>query len=254
MQRWKLIVEYEGSAFAGWQRQKEVPSVQQAIEDALYKFCQRHITIHAAGRTDAGVHALGQVVHFDLDYGERPLDGYDLAKAINYHLLPAMVSIVSAQKVDQEFHARFSALNKLYRYRIIQRPALLCHDRGFAWHYKKGLNVQAMQDGAQFLLGRHDFTSFRDSQCQAKSPVKTLDRLDIRTIEYDSYGGQEIIFETEGRSFLHHQVRNMVGTLVLVGEGKWKPEDIKKTLETKDRKAAGITAPAEGLYLMRVDY
>lgn len=254
MQRWKIILEYRGTDYAGWQRQIDVPSIQQAIEEAITKFCQQNITVTVAGRTDAGVHALGQVCHFDLDYGDRPLDGYGLMKALNYHLLPHPISVIYAEKVHSAFHARFDAVNKLYRYHVIQRPSFLCHDRGAAWHFKRKLNVSAMHEAAQLLLGKHDFTTFRDSECQAKSPVKTLDRLDVTHCDYDSYGGVEVIFETEGRSFLHHQVRNMVGTLMLVGEGKWSNDDLKDALAAKDRSAGGITAPAEGLYLVRVDY
>lgn len=254
MQRWKLVIEYNGSGFSGWQRQKGAPSVQQALEEALFKFCQRTIIVHVAGRTDAGVHALGQVVHFDLDYGARPLEGFDLMKAINYHLMPHPVSVIAAHKVDAGFHARFHALNKLYRYRIVRRPSFLALDRGTAWHFKRPINVQAMQEGAEHLLGHHDFTTFRDSQCQAKSPLRTLERLDIISRPYDGEGGLEIIIETEGRSFLHHQVRNMVGTLALVGEGKWQPADIATALQAKDRKAGGPTAPPDGLYLVRIDY
>lgn len=253
-QRWKLTIEYKGTDYCGWQRQDDVLSVQEAIETALHKFCQQDITIHAAGRTDAGVHAKGQVAHFDLDYGDRPLEGYDQAKAINAHLRPQPISVIEAVPADGDFHARFAAVNKLYQYRIICRPAFLTHDRDLAWQYKRDLDVKAMQQGAKYLLGHHDFTTFRDSQCQAQSPMKTLDRLDIMERPYDHCGGREIIFETEAKSFLHHQVRNMVGTLALVGEGKWRPEDIKTALELCDRTKGGPTAPADGLYLMRVDY
>lgn len=252
--RWKIIIEYQGTDFAGWQRQKDVPSIQQSIEEALYKFCQQKITLFVAGRTDAGVHALGQVAHFDLDYGERTLDGYDLLKALNYHLQPAPISVVHAEKVPKHFHARYSAINKLYRYRILQRPAFPSMDKGRVWHFKRALDAKTMHDAAQLLLGQHDFTTFRDSQCQAKSPIKTLDRLDVFEREYDAHHGKEIIFETEGRSFLHHQVRNMVGTLTLIGESKWSAQDLQQALEAKDRTKGGMTAPADGLYLVRVDY
>lgn len=254
LQRWKITLEYRGSDYAGWQRQIDVPSIQQAIEDAITKFCQQDIPVTVAGRTDAGVHAKGQVCHFDLDYGDRPLDGYGLMKAINYHLLPQPISVIYAEPVHNEFHARFDAVNKLYRYHVVQRPSFLCHDRGAAWHFKRALNVEAMHDAAQLLLGKHDFTTFRDSECQANSPIKTLDRLDVTKREYDAYGGVEVIFETEGRSFLHHQVRNMVGTLMLIGEGKWKRDDLTAALKARNREAGGVTAPAEGLYLVRVDY
>lgn len=252
--RWKLTIEYRGTDYYGWQRQPDLPSIQQSIEEAIKKFCQQDITIFVAGRTDAGVHACGQVAHFDLDYNDRPLDGYSLMKAINAHLRPAPISIIAAEEVDSEFHARYHAANKLYRYRIIQRPGFLALERGLAWHFKRPLDVAAMQEGAQYLLGHHDFTTFRDAECQAKSPMKTLDRLDVTVKAYDNCSGQEIWVETEAQSFLHHQVRNMVGTLSLIGEGKWRPEDMKAALEACDRKKGGPTAPADGLYFMRVDY
>ena len=254
MQRWKITIEYRGTDYAGWQRQVDVPSIQQSIEDALHKFCQQEIHVQCAGRTDAGVHALGQVAHFDLDYGDRPLDGYDLLKALNYHLLPAPICVIAAEKVDADFHARFNAANKLYRYRIVQRPAFLSHEKGLLWHFKRKLDVAAMDKAAKILLGKHDFSTFRDSECQAKSPIKTLDRLDVFERDYDAHGGKEIIFETEGKSFLHHQVRNMVGTLTLIGEGKWDEGDLKNALAEKKREAGGMTAPSDGLYLVRIDY
>lgn len=254
MTRWKITIEYQGTNYAGWQRQEDVPSIQQAIEDALHKFCQQDIRLHVAGRTDAGVHACGQVAHFDLDYGDRSLDGYDLAKAINAHLRPQPISILKAEAVDAEFHARYHAVNKLYRYRIVNRPGFLTFDQNGAWLFKRPLDHAAMHEAAQRLLGHHDFTTFRDSQCQAKSPDKTLDRLDVTAQDYDGCGGREIIIEAEGRSFLHHQVRNMVGTLMLVGEGKWSADDVETALKATDRTKGGPTAPADGLYLMRVDY
>ncbi len=258
--RWKLTIEYKGTDYCGWQRQEDgVPSVQQAVEDAIYGFCQQRLTIHAAGRTDAGVHARGQVAHFDLEYanqngGERDLTGYDLAKALNAHLRPQPVSIIGAQAAGEEFHARYSAVNKLYLYRIISRPGALALDDGLAWHSRKPLDAAAMHDAAQVLLGHHDFSTFRDSHCQAKSPEKTLDRLDVTAKNYDGSGGVEITVQAEARSFLHHQVRNMVGSLALVGEGKWSKQDLKAALEARDRTRGGQTAPAGGLYLMRVDY
>ncbi|MBI4031691.1 MAG: tRNA pseudouridine(38-40) synthase TruA, partial [Proteobacteria bacterium] len=248
-------IEYHGAPFSGWQRQEDgVSSVQQAVEDAIFAFCQQRLTLHVAGRTDAGVHARGQVAHFDLDYGNRSLPGADLAKALNAHLRPLPVSVIDACEVAPDFHARFSAKNKLYTYRIINRAVPLAIDNGLAWHIRRTLDVQMMQKAAGYLLGSHDFTTFRDSQCQAKSPVKTLDKFEIETKQYDNYGGREILMHAQARSFLHHQVRNMAGTLSLVGEGKWKPEDIGSALEARDRTKGGPTAPAEGLYLIRVDY
>lgn len=254
MQRWKLTLEYHGAEYAGWQRQPDRMSVQQAVEQAITKFCQQEITVHVAGRTDAGVHALGQVCHFDLEHKNSDLDGYTMMKALNFHLSPAPISIIHAQIVADDFHARYHAINKLYRYRIIQRSSFLCHDRGLAWHFKRKLDVAAMHAAAQLLLGHHDFTTFRAAECQAKSPEKTLDRLDVYARDYDAFGGKEIVFETEGRSFLHHQVRNMVGTLTLIGEGKWTEGDLLSALHAKSREAGGMTAPPEGLYLARVDY
>ena len=255
IRRWILTIEYHGGGFSGWQRQEAgIPSVQQAVEDAIFAFCQHRVTLHVAGRTDAGVHARGQVAHFDLDYGDRPLSGADLVKALNAHLRPQLVSIVNAQEGAADFHARFSAKNKLYTYRIVNRPSPLAVEQGLAWHIRRELNVQAMREAANFLIGAHDFTSFRDTECQAKSPHKTLDRFDIETKDYDLCDGQEILFHVEGRSFLHHQVRIMVGTLSLVGDNKWTPEDVRTALEARDRTKGGPTAPADGLYLMRVDY
>jgi tRNA pseudouridine38-40 synthase len=255
MTRWRLTIEYVGTDYCGWQRQEPgTPSVQAAIEDAIKKFCQQDITIHAAGRTDTGVHAKGQVAHFDLDYGTRKLSGHDLAKALNAHLRPQPVAIVKAEPVADDFHARFSAKNKLYQYRILNRPALPVFDQARVWYFKRPLNVEAMVEGAVYLTGHHDFTSFRASECQAKSPERTLERLDITTRAYDEFGGCEILIEAEARSFLHHMVRNIVGTLSLVGEGKWKPFDIKTALEASDRTKSGPTAPPDGLTLMRVDY
>ncbi|MEM7679649.1 MAG: tRNA pseudouridine(38-40) synthase TruA [Pseudomonadota bacterium] len=254
MQRWKITIEYKGTDYYGWQRQPDVPSIQQAIEDATHAFCGQDIQITAAGRTDAGVHARGQVAHFDLDYGDRPLTGFDLAKAINAHLRPQPITVIHAEEVSNEFHARFSAINKLYRYRIINRPGFLALEQNLAWQFKKSLDAKAMHEAAQTLLGHHDFTSFRDAQCQANSPMKTLDRLDVSERAYDMGGGTEIWIEAEGKSFLHHQVRNMVGTLSLVGEGKWNAGNVKSALEAKDRTKAGPTCPADGLYLMRIDY
>jgi tRNA pseudouridine38-40 synthase len=254
-QRWKLTIEYRGTDYSGWQRQEEgIVSVQGAVEEAIFAFCQQRLTIHVAGRTDAGVHARAQVAHFDLDYGVRPLTGMDLVNALNAHLKPQPIVIVAAEPVGDDFHARFSAVNKLYLYRIINRPAPAALEDGLAWHIRRLLNVEAMREGATYLIGKHDFTTFRASDCQALSPVKTLDRLDLEVVPYDTKDGREIRIYAEGRSFLHHQVRNMVGALEMVGSGKWQPEMIKIALEARNRSKGGPTGPAEGLYLIRVDY
>jgi tRNA pseudouridine38-40 synthase len=254
-QRWKLTIEYNGGPYAGWQRQEAgIRSVQGAIESAIRGFCQQDITVFVAGRTDAGVHARGQVAHFDLDYGERALSGHDLCMALNAHLRGEDVGVLAAEPAGSDFHARFSAVNKLYRYRILCRTAPPVLERGRVWMVRRGLDAAAMHAAAQRLLGTHDFSTFRDAQCQAKGPVKTLDRLDVTAHAYDGAGGVEIRVETEARSFLHHQVRNMVGTLALVGEGKWTADDVSRALDARDRTKGGITAPADGLYLMRVDY
>lgn len=252
MKRYKLTIEYRGSDYSGWQRQPNVPSIQQAIEEAIYKFSGQKAEIIVAGRTDAGVHATGQVAQVDLGDFTKPMDEFAVMKAINAHLRPQPISIINVESVDEDFHARFSAINKLYRYRIINRPSSLTIDSGIAWHIGKNLNIKAMQEGATHLLGNHDFTTFRDSECQANSPMKTLDRLDLTEKPYP--GGVEIVVETEGKSFLHHQVRNIVGTLSLVGLERWQPSDVKAALEQKDRTKGGPTAPSDGLYLVRVDY
>ncbi len=248
IRRWKLTIEYNGSPYCGWQAQDCQKTVQGEIETAIQKFCQQQIRIHAAGRTDTGVHATGQVVHFDLDYGTRAISGFELAKAINAHLKPQPIVILDAQETHPEFHARFGALNKLYRYRIINRVSPLGIDQGFAWHVWKPLDDKAMHRAAQNLLGQHDFTTFRDSECQAKTPVRTLDRIDLVR------KGDEIFMEVEARSFLHHQVRNMIGSLVMVGEGKWSEQDFIAAFKACDRTKGGVTAPPDGLTLVRIDY
>lgn len=246
-QRWKFTVEYNGTNFSGWQRQADdIPTIQAEIEAAIFRFCGQNITIHVAGRTDAGVHARGQVFHANLP--TRNITPFECAKAITANLQAPDIAILNAQPVDNNFHARFSAIHKHYQYRILRRMAPPTIERNLVWHFRRDLDVAAMQSAAQHLLGQHDFTTFRDSECQAKSPIKTLDKLGI------TQQNDEIIFDIEGRSFLHHQVRNIVGTLTLVGDGKWHPDDIKTALAACDRTQGGPTAPASGLYLMRVDY
>ncbi len=254
MTRYKLTIEYKGTDYFGWQRQKDRPSIQQAIEEAIYKFSGQTVQIQVSGRTDAGVHARAQVAHVDLDSFTKPMQPFEVAKAINAHLRPQPIAILLAEEVDSEFHARFDAINKLYRYRIVNRQGFMALEKELVWHIRKPMNASAMDEAAKVLLGRHDFTTFRDSECQANSPLRTLDRLDVTTRKYDTCEGQEIIIEAEGQSFLHHQVRNIVGTLSLVGEGKWSADDLRRALEACDRTKGGPTAPASGLYFMRVDY
>ena len=245
MTRYRLTVEYDGRPFVGWQRQENGRSVQQVVEEAIRAFCGETVRVQCAGRTDAGVHALGQVAHVDLD-GDPP--GDTVRDAVNFHLRPHPVAVLEAVAVGPEFHARLSAVRRAYLYRIVNRRAPLTLDAGRAWHVIRDLDAEAMQAAARRLVGHHDFTSFRASQCQAKSPVKTLDRLEVRR------RGAEIRIEAEARSFLHHQVRNMVGTLELVGAGKWRATEVDRALAARDRSAAGPTAPADGLYLVAVGY
>lgn len=243
--RFKLTLEYDGSPFQGWQRAPTGPSVQSTLEEAVENLTGSRSEVVGAGRTDAGVHARAQVAHVDID---KPFEGWKLADALNAHLRPAPISIVSAEEVAPEFHARFDATNRVYLYRIINRRAPLTLEYGQAWRLATALDASAMHTAAQPLLGKHDFTTFRDSQCQAKSPIKTLDRCDVARV------GDEIQVWSEARSFLHRQVRSMVGTLAEVGLGKMTADDVAVALAAKDRALCGPVAPSDGLYLMRVDY
>ncbi|MEM6780442.1 MAG: tRNA pseudouridine(38-40) synthase TruA [Pseudomonadota bacterium] len=254
MTRWKLTIEYVGTDYLGWQRQKDGPSIQQAIEEAIEAFSGQKVSINVAGRTDAGVHARGQVAHVNLEDFTRPMDGFEVAKAISAHLLDQPISILTAEVVNDDFNARHDAKNKLYTYRIINRQAAPTIDKGFCWHIKRNLDVDAMAEAGKILLGHHDFTTFRDSQCQAQSPMRTLDRLDFEVRDYNDCGGREILMHVEAKSFLHHQVRNIAGSLSFVGHGKWTKDDLKAALDAKDRTKGGPTAPAAGLYLVRIDY
>lgn len=245
MPRYKLIVEYDGTDFQGWQKHATAPTVQKALEAAAQQFCSHPCETVAAGRTDSGVHARGQVVHLDFAEERSP---YSIMQGINFHLGEQRISVVSAQKVSDHFHARFDATFRRYRYRILPRSARPSIDLNRVWHHPKPLNISAMQEATQVLLGHHDFTSFRDTQCQAKSPIKTLEMLYFEQVE------EEIHVHTKARSFLHHQVRIMVGSLAKVGVGDWTIEDLKTALEAKSRCAAGPTAPAQGLYLEEVGY
>ena len=245
MTRFKLTIEYDGGPFVGWQRQDNGLSIQQVLEEAVAATVQETTMVYGAGRTDAGVHALGQVAHVDI---EKPIEPNRLMAALNFHMKPNPVAVIASEIAADDFHARFSAVGRAYLYRIVNRRAPLVIDRGHAWHLGSELDAGAMHEAAQRLLGRHDFTSFRASLCQAQSPVKTLDRLDVMR------QGEEMQIVAEARSFLHHQVRNMVGTLRLVGEGKWSADDVTRALEARDRSASGPTAPPDGLYLTRVVY
>jgi tRNA pseudouridine38-40 synthase len=243
--RYKVTVEYDGGGFVGWQRQANGPSVQAALEEAVFRFSGERVLVEGAGRTDAGVHALGQVAHFDL---VKDTTADTVMKAVNFHLKPAPVAVLAAEAVAADFHARFSATGRAYLYRIVNRTAPLALDRGRAWFVPQPLDAEAMHAAAQVLIGRHDFTSFRASECQAKSPVKTLDRLEV------ARRGVCIELRAEARSFLHHQVRNFTGSLKLVGEGRWTADDLRRALEARNRTAAGPTAPACGLFLTAVSY
>lgn len=248
MQRYKCTVEYDGRPYHGWQYQDEVISVQKVFEIAIEKFVGEFVRVYVSGRTDAGVHALGQVVHFDLP---KYYTADAVMNAINHHLKPDPVAITTCEEVTEDFHARFSSKKRYYMYRIINRRAPLTIEAGLAWGIYKPLDVDAMNEAAQHLIGTFDFTTFRATECQAKSPIKTLEKLEVVRSRDNPL---EIRVYTESRSFLHHQVRNMVGTLVLVGKGNWKPIDVKTALEAADRRAGGPTAPADGLYFVKVDY
>lgn len=245
MPRYKLIVEYDGTPFAGWQRQAHDLSVQQVLEEAIFKMSGETVAIQAAGRTDAGVHALGQVVSFDLS---KEWDPFRIREALNFHTKPEPVAIITAEAVPDSFEARFSALARHYEYRILNRRARPALDEFRVWHCPMQLEAEPMHAAAQLILGKHDFTTFRAAECQAKSPDKTLDRLDV------SREGDMIIVRASARSFLHSQVRSMVGSLKLVGEGKWTPRDFRAALDASDRSRCGPLAPPEGLYLVSVDY
>jgi len=245
MPRYKLIIEYDGTPFAGWQMQANAPSVQERMQEAIAAFCGERFIPRGAGRTDSGVHALGQVAHIDLAKDWPP---ETVLRAVNFHLKPAPVAILACERVDESFDARFSAKARHYRYRIVNRAAPLVIDRDHAWRTWPLLDATAMAEAAAHLIGRHDFTTFRAAQCQSKSPIKTLDVLSVEQ------SGEEIAIRASARSFLHHQVRSMVGSLKLVGEGKWSAQDMRLALDARDRTRCGPMAPGSGLYLVRVDY
>ena len=245
MTRWRLTIECDGGPFMGWQRQEHGPSVQQTLEEAIHRMTGELATVHAAGRTDAGVHALAMTAHVDI---VKNLTEHRLREGLNALVRPNPVSVLAASRAPVDWHARFSCIERRYLYRILNRRAPPVLDRGRVWHVAVPLDVDAMREGATHLVGRHDFTTFRSAHCQSDSPVKTLDRLDV------TRAGEKIHVEAEARSFLHHQIRSMVGCLALVGRGQWQPEDMRKALEARDRAALGLNAPPHGLYFVGATY
>jgi tRNA pseudouridine38-40 synthase len=243
--RWRLTIEYDGGPFMGWQRQEHGPSVQQTLEEALQQMTGKQAVFSAAGRTDAGVHALAMAAHIDV---QRQLTPHRLREGLNALVRPHPISVIEVEQVADDWHARFSCLGRRYLYRILNRRAPPALDAGRVWHIAVPLDVDAMSEGAAHLVGRHDFTTFRSAQCQSDSPVKTLDRLDVRRV------GEEIHVEAAARSFLHHQVRSMVGCLAMVGRGQWPPDQMRKALEARDRAALGLNAPPHGLYFVEAIY
>ncbi len=245
MTRWKLAIEYDGGPFSGWQRQANAPSVQEAVEDAVFALSGERSAVVCAGRTDAGVHARGQVAHVDI---EKPLTPKAVRDALTAHLRPRPVAILSAEAVPDDFHARFSAVRRRYLYRIVNRRADLALDRGRAWAVTAPLDVDAMREGARHLVGKHDWTTFRSVQCQAASPVRT-----VESVEIDRQG-EDVVIRVAARSFLHNQVRAFAGTLREVGAGRWEPDRVRRAREARARAECAQVAPPEGLYLMGVDY
>jgi tRNA pseudouridine38-40 synthase len=245
MTRWRLTVEYDGGPFMGWQRQDHGPSVQETLEQALFRMTGELATLHAAGRTDAGVHALAMSAHVDV---VKHLTEHRLREGLNALVRPAPVSVTEVAAVPDDWHARFSCVGRRYLYRILNRRAPPALGQDKVWHVAVPLDVEAMAEGAEHLIGHHDFTTFRSVHCQSQSPMKTLDGLTVERI------GEEIHIRAAARSFLHHQVRSMVGCLALVGRGRWGPEDMRTALEAKDRQALGLNAPPEGLYFVEAIY
>ena len=245
MTRWRLTIEYDGGPFMGWQRQEHGPSVQQTLEEALERMTGEQASFTAAGRTDAGVHALAMSAHVDVT---KPLTPHRLREGFNALVRPPPISVIEVTEVADDWHARFSCVGRRYLYRILNRRAPPALDAGKVWHIAVPLDVEAMGEGAAHLVGRHDFTTFRSAQCQSDSPVKTLDSLQVTKV------GDEIHVAAAARSFLHHQVRSMVGCLALVGRGQWRPDDIRKALEARDRAALGLNAPPHGLYFVQALY
>ena len=249
MPRYALKIEYNGAPFVGWQRQQSQLSVQGSIERALSQIENNEHLIAGAGRTDAGVHARSQVAHCDLN---KKWDPFRLSEALNFHLKPLPIAIIDCALVDDDWHARFSAVERKYIFRLLVRRAPSTHEAGLVWQIGHSLDLSAMQEASQYLVGKHDFTTFRSSMCQAKSPIKTLDEFKIESS--DGWSGTEFRFQLRARSFLHNQVRSFVGTLERVGSGSWSPADVKKALEAKDRSLCGPVSPPHGLYLSEVVY
>ncbi len=247
MTRFALTLEWNGVPYAGFQRQSHAPSVQQALEEAAFGVTGEDVRVHASGRTDTGVHALAMRAHFDLS---RPFDPFRMAGALNAHLLKAghAIAVLDCREVAEDWHARFSCIGRAYEYRIVNRRAPLTLDAGKAWRISRPIDAEAMHDAAQVLVGHHDFTTFRSVHCQSASPVKTLDRLDVRR------EGERVVIEAAARSFLHHQVRSMVGCLAMVGQGQWSRADLASALEAKDRCRLGLNAPPDGLYFVKAVY
>ena len=245
LNRYKLTIEYVGTGLAGWQYQNNSTSVQQIITEAIYSFSGEKVILHSAGRTDAGVHAIGQVAHFD---SVKYFDPFKIMQAINHFVRPYLIGVTYCEAVSQDFHSRFTAIKRHYLYKIINRSGVVVIDKDRVWWIRQQLDIQAMREGANYLIGKHDFTSFRAKHCQAQSPIRTLDSIEIIKENF------EVKVYVSAPSFLHHMVRNIVGSLALVGLGKWTPTDIKTALDVKERAAAGPTAPACGLYFLRVDY
>lgn len=243
--RYRLTLEYDGSLFVGWQRQPKAPSIQGALERAIQNLSGEAVLVTGAGRTDAGVHALAQVAHFDLIKNMEP---GKIRDGLNYHLRPHPITVLTAQKTGSEFHARFSASCRHYLLRILNRRAPPALDKGRVWHVASKLDAEAMHQAAQLLVGRHDFTTFRAQECQSPSPIKTLDRLAVLR------RGEEVQIEASARSFLHHQIRSIAGSLKLVGEGKWSGQDVAAALAARARARCGPVCPPDGLYLVKVDY
>ncbi|MFL6774817.1 MAG: tRNA pseudouridine(38-40) synthase TruA [Sphingomicrobium sp.] len=245
MTRWRLTIEYDGGPFMGWQRQDHGPSVQQTLEEAVQRMTGEQPQFIAAGRTDAGVHALAMTAHVDI---ERELTPHRLREGLNALVRPHPISVLEVEKVADDWHARFSCIGRRYLYRILNRRAPAALDSGRVWYIAAPLELETMREGATHLIGRHDFTTFRSAQCQSDSPVKTLDRLEVSKLD------EEIHVSATARSFLHHQVRSMVGCLAMVGRGQWQPEDMRRALEARDRAALGFNAPPHGLYFVEATY